>query len=525
MQGRLGDKLIGDLLRELAQKNASGLLRLSKGKTIKAVFLDAGVPVFAISNLSSEQLDQRIVKQGRATVDQIEEAKKQQGKANQLGKALVEMGVVPADQMQTMVRELATEIILSLFEWDQGEYAFDERVRAAHDIVIETTAEDCILEGARRASGIETLAHLLLPDNTVITQMAINGSGSSLKLTSVESFVLSRIENEIQVGDLCSVTGLSDDETRRAVRTLLVAGLIKRKGDEKKPEKQRKTSEGDQDEDSAEKLREEVSRKLHFFSSADFYDVLGVTRRATSAEIKTAYYQLAKKFHPDKYRQPEHTELRTKLEALFAKITQAYETLSDAAARAKYDEREKHTDSLPSSTSGSDSRPLVDVADAEPIASSIQSDEPHITQPSSGVPASQAAEIYYQKGRSRYDQKDYYAAVQLLRESVRLDPNKPQYHYHLGIALIQNPRTRREGEGHLIKAAELDRFSAQIRVKLGTLYKEAGLAKKAETYFREALSIDPENRVAKRELGDNAKKDAGIWKSDLGSIAKRIFKK
>jgi Flp pilus assembly protein TadD len=94
------------------------------------------------------------------------------------------------------------------------------------------------------------------------------------------------------------------------------------------------------------------------------------------------------------------------------------------------------------------------------------------------------------------------------------------------MALMRNPRTRREGEQHLLKAAELDPFNAQIRFRLGLMYKEAGLPKKAEVYFREALQIDPENRAALKELGGPGgdKKDH-IWKADLGTLAKRIFKK
>jgi hypothetical protein len=55
------------------------------------------------------------------------------------------------------------------------------------------------------------------------------------------------------------------------------------------------------------------------------------------------------------------------------------------------------------------------------------------------------------------------------------------------------------------------------------------LTKRAEHYFREALKMDPENRVAKREISGEAarSKAAGgsIWKADLGSMAKKIFKK
>ena len=268
-------------------------------------------------------------------------------------------------------------------------------------------------------------------------------------------------------------------------------------------------------------------RKLHFYGSADYYEVLGVTRQATTGDIKMAYYQLAKKFHPDRYRQAEYNDLRGKLEALFALITQAYETLSQPAQRAVYDKKIRQsgplnkpantfvTKKLPTNPIGPP--PEEDRAGDEPLAAQIdQAPRPRFRRIAAAVvtearqstnnqtPA-QTAEQLYQQGRARYDRKEYHAAVHLLREAIKLDPSQPHYHFHLGIALIRNPRTRREAEIHLTKAGELDPYNAQIRVKLGILYKEAGLAKKAEHYFKEALSLDPENRAALRELGKQSR--------------------
>ena len=159
----------------------------------------------------------------------------------------------------------------------------------------------------------------------------------------------------------------------------------------------------------------------------------------------------------------------------------------------------------------------------------VTGDAPAPTKSSSQLPPAQMAEHYYQQGRARFDRKEYHAAVHLLREAIKLDPSKAPYHFHLGIALIRNPRTRRDAELHLAKAAELEPYNAQIRVKLGMLYKEAGLLKRAEHYFREALQLDPGNRAASREVSLGAAKAKGegtsIWKADVGTIAKRIFGK
>ncbi|HEX7515620.1 MAG TPA: DnaJ domain-containing protein, partial [archaeon] len=63
----------------------------------------------------------------------------------------------------------------------------------------------------------------------------------------------------------------------------------------------------------------------------DYYEVLGVDKTATEAEIKKAYRKLALKYHPDVCADKSEAEDK------FKEITEAYETLSNPSKRSTYD--------------------------------------------------------------------------------------------------------------------------------------------------------------------------------------------
>ena len=73
----------------------------------------------------------------------------------------------------------------------------------------------------------------------------------------------------------------------------------------------------------------------------DLYQQLGVKRGASEAEIKKAYRSLAKQLHPDRNKDNPKAAER------FAKVTQAYDLLSDKDKRARYDRGEIDEDGNP----------------------------------------------------------------------------------------------------------------------------------------------------------------------------------
>lgn len=68
-------------------------------------------------------------------------------------------------------------------------------------------------------------------------------------------------------------------------------------------------------------------------AAATFYELLGIPQTGTLLEIKQAYKQLARKYHPD-VSPPDRVDEYTQQ---FIRVQEAYETLSDPRRRALYD--------------------------------------------------------------------------------------------------------------------------------------------------------------------------------------------
>ena len=515
LQGQLNKKLVADVIREIAEKRLSGRLSFSQDQTVRSLLFDSGEPVSVSSNLPSEQIEHKLIMDGRATPGLIESARRRDNDSELLGRALVELGVVNEGVMLQCQREIAEQIITGLFEWEDGEYEFEPFERA-YGFSLKLSASDCILIGARHVSSKKLVADAYAPlDGLVqVAPLDISHFAFSARLNTTESYVLSRVTSPTRVSEVSALVGMPEAETREAICSLVALGLahVVSSGEEVVEDKKR---------GSVDHLLEGIDRKIQFFQSASFYDVLGVPKIATTNSINRTFNELKEMIAYQRSLYPGNAELGGQLDLLLAKMQEAHATLSDPDKRRIYDmpTTRKPPASIPAERGGAMATHRANHPVAQPMP--VEQRKPQIVN----LPQ-QAAQLYMQ-GRSRYDQRDVHAAEHLFREAVRLDPSQPHYHYHLAVTLlilsqarhehahhegchvtckiggglVSNPRVRYEAEQHLLRAAELDPSNIKVRLTLGQVYKEAGLTKKAESSFREALMLDGGNSIARRELG------------------------
>ncbi|HEX4621852.1 MAG TPA: DUF4388 domain-containing protein, partial [Myxococcaceae bacterium] len=129
MQGLHGDfntLPVKDLVRFLAERNASGVLNLRRGGIRKQVELDQGIVRNTSSSDPREFLGQFLINLGHITEDQFNKAyETQQETKIFLGKILVMIVAVKDEAIQTALSLKFRETVLEAFQWKDGSFDFE----------------------------------------------------------------------------------------------------------------------------------------------------------------------------------------------------------------------------------------------------------------------------------------------------------------------------------------------------------------------------------------------------------------
>jgi curved DNA-binding protein CbpA len=68
----------------------------------------------------------------------------------------------------------------------------------------------------------------------------------------------------------------------------------------------------------------------------DYFQILNLPTTATSPQIRTAYYALARALHPDKFYHIEEKDLKASIHKIYKRVTEAYTILKDEPRRIRY---------------------------------------------------------------------------------------------------------------------------------------------------------------------------------------------
>jgi curved DNA-binding protein CbpA len=158
----------------------------------------------------------------------------------------------------------------------------------------------------------------------------------SVALSRGEVFLLSKIDGKATLNTLIRLSGFQLDKALELFDKMGQKGLIKAK----KPSSFDDQGASSTDRSNVDLSPDRQARILELYQKLNtmtHYEILGVGRQAEDREIKRSYFSVSKDFHPDTYFRKSLGNFKGKIEAIFKRVSQAYEVLSHEQKRAVYD--------------------------------------------------------------------------------------------------------------------------------------------------------------------------------------------
>lgn len=221
---QLGLPEILDYLRTTAK---TGVLLVRNGNMTKTLHFKDGVVVFATSNLPEERFGDMLLREGKITKAQFEQAGQRVVHGKRLGKILVEMKALSPKDLWNEVRRQVAEISYSLLEWDSGSFQFlDGEERTGENITTSITVPELLLEGLRRIED-QALFEKRIPTRDVIFERVLPAQRpQGLHFEEYEKHVFKLVNGARTVQEICDLSEVGDFETLKTLYIFFCIGFL-----------------------------------------------------------------------------------------------------------------------------------------------------------------------------------------------------------------------------------------------------------------------------------------------------------
>ncbi|MEK6607234.1 MAG: DUF4388 domain-containing protein [Myxococcota bacterium] len=321
--------LIGRLWRE----GFTGRVRLRRGDIEKTVYLDEGYPVSAASNLPADRLGDQLLREGRITRWQYDDASRLVAETGRrMGAVLLDLGALrPADLFGAVRRHYET-VLLSLFAWDDGTYVLDgEQPPAAECVRLEAHLAALVLDGVRRKYGPDRLLKRL-GGGAVVLRRVGDGMPDGVALPDAERALLRFLDGNTTIDEAADRSGLGLTEDFALAWTMLALGALAGADDE-----------GEEAAGAPRPNRARIAALYALAQDGDYFTVLGIPRDAGAGDVRRAYERARAAFSPDALGhtpsgrvQPQDAETSAQVDTIREVLDEAWLVLGNDARREAY---------------------------------------------------------------------------------------------------------------------------------------------------------------------------------------------
>lgn len=332
-------RILGWLVRE----GASGHLSLILADGRSDLWLQAG-KVMALRTEGACSPANLLVKAGRASMSQLSAL----GDPRELGlDALIGAGVLGPHEAFAFAAEQTRAWMHAVAPLRQGDYRWvPNEAPPPGSFPLDVPVSRCLLDGLVAAPPVpHPLPAQLAQAVPVPTPQAQELLGA-LALSAVESRVIRAIDGRSRLWNVVHSIAGDDDQRQAQLEALLIglrdigvltlkAGQAPNRNDLLRRNIPRAPEGHGPPPPSSQSVLKTLQAELERVRSADPFETLGVTVDVAPEAVRKVFFDLSKKYHPDKYFE-EPDEIKAAVEEIFKEIQDAYAVVSDPDQRAAY---------------------------------------------------------------------------------------------------------------------------------------------------------------------------------------------
>ena len=485
-------KHIALFLHDIYFNRKTGRLIFKKDEIEKYFFFQKGNLIQIKTNQPEERLGEVLFKLERISSDAHARMDSFIEPNQNIGEVLKNKGLISEQDLSEALVYQLREATLNTFPFFDAEIVFQEREESAAKTEEARISTPFLIEyGIRRMAFTPAL-------KTYMAKKVPRIKGRSMihLLTEEEKNVLNKISGAVSTEKVLAAAKVPAESFWKSLYLLLCLDLVSL---EPYPAVTESSSEtpASESSDAAKPpdgnntlMISDVVEMRESLPSKNYYQILNVPRTSIEDDIKKAYFNLARRFHPDRFDREVQAAYRDQIDEVFDAITNAYRTLINKEKRKIYD---------------------------------ASAGAAHVEEPQDIL---KRADIKFRQGKTLYEQERYDDAVVLLEEAVRLRKNKGDFYLLLAMAESKIPAYRKKAEEDFLKAISLESWNPEGYVGLGFLYKNEGLLTKASKQFQKALETDPDHKLAQQELqqikkGARPKGLKGLFSLDIFRTKKK----
>ena len=453
-------------LRDIVFDKKTGRLVYRRGDILKYFFFGKGTIIRVKTNQPDERLGEilfkleRIPKEAHARIDEYIEPDKN------IGEVLKTRGLISEDDLAEALAQQIRDSVLNVFDFFDANIEF-----MPHEEFGAGSGESRVSVPLLIEYGIRRMQANPLLQSFLARRVPVPGRKTyAYLLTIEEKDILEKINGTDTAEMIMRTLTMPADQFWKSLFLFYCLGIVDLAGET--------PSESDSDirthlrpeGESRDDVPQQIADVLAFrdtLPSMTLYQILGIPKTASDEDIKKAYFQMARRFHPDRFDRKVAAEFKTQIDEVFDGITNAYRVLSNKELRRVYD-----------------TKPLPDAPQGD-VQESLRK-----------------ADIKFRQGKTLHGQGRYDEAISYLEEAVRMGRDKGDYYLLLAMCESKVPGYVVKSEQDFLKAIQLEPWNPEGYVGLGLLYKSEGLRTKAIRQLEKAVEVDADHASAREALDE-----------------------